>query len=85
MSLVEQPIYGGADWAAGFADSEGPEEIQQELQDEVEGETSSDYYEWSSIQKGAMFAVIIGCVAVYVRITRKRSAREDVGYEKTLS
>lgn len=84
MSVVE-PIYGTADWAAGFADSEPPEEIQQELQGEIEGETSSAYYEWSFIQKGAMFAVIIGCVALYVRITRKRSAREDVGYEKTLS
>lgn len=86
MSLVEL-IYGGADWAAGFADSEPPEEIQQELQGEVSNEASpsSDEYEWSFISQIALFVIIIGCVALYVRMTRQRSAREDVGYEKTLS
>lgn len=98
MSHVE-PTYGGADWAAGFTDGEAPEEIQDEVTgsapvppvvpvpvpaaDAADAATAA--YEWSFFQKGAMFAVIIGCVALYVRITRRRSAREDVGYEKTLS
>lgn len=84
MSLVE-PIYGTADWAAGFTDGEPVEEISQEVQEEVKGEISGAYDKWSYLQKGFMFAVIIGCVAVYIRMSKKRSARESIGYEKTMA
>lgn len=82
MSSAEEPIYGDADWAAGFADDESVEEIQEEVQAEV---ASSGVYEsWSFVQKGLLFGVIIGCVALYVRITRKRDP-SSVGYEKTMA
>lgn len=84
MSLVE-PIYGTADWAAGFTNGEPVEEISQEIQGEVTGEISGGYDEWSYVQKVLMFAVIIGCVAVYIRISKRRSARENIGYEKTMA
>lgn len=77
---VEEPIYGGAEFLAGFAEDEPVEEIQQEVQAEVAGA----YTEWSFVQKGAMFVVIIGCVALYMRISRKKNAR-DIGYEKTMA
>lgn len=80
MSLVEEPIYGAADWAAGFTDGEPVEEIQGE----IHGEIASAAYEWSYIQKMAMFAVIIGCVALYVRISKKRNGK-GLGYEKTMA
>lgn len=85
MPFVE-PIYGSADWAAGYTEGEPAEEIQSEVQQEVQGEVASAAYESSYLQKGAMFAVIIGCVALYLRISKRRNGRpEDVGYEKTLA
>lgn len=81
MPSAEEPIYGGADWAAGFADEEAVEEIQQEIQAEV---ASAGVYEsWSIAQKGLIFGVIIGCVALYLRISRKNHA--NLGYEKTMA
>lgn len=78
---AEEPIYGSADWAAGFADEEPAEEIQQEVQAEL---ASSGVYEgWSFVQKGLLFGVIIGCVALYVRMSRKKDP-SSVGYEKTM-
>lgn len=77
-----EPIYGGADWAAGFTAGEPAEEIQQEVQDQASG--SAAYGEGSYVQKGALFAVIVGCVALYVRISRKKDPR-GAGYEKTLA
>lgn len=41
--------------------------------------------QWSVVQKAALFGVIVGAVALYLRLMRKRDAREDVGYEKTLA
>lgn len=75
-----EPLYGTVEWAAGFGEEEPVEEIQQEIQTELE----SEYEEWSYIQKGFLFAIIIGCVALYVRITRRRNAR-NLGYEKTMA
>lgn len=80
MSHVEEPIYGFADWAAGFTDGEPVEEIQAE----IPGELASDAYEWSYIQKLAMFAVIIGCVGLYMRISKKRNGK-GLGYQKTMA
>lgn len=82
LPAFAEPIYGSADWAAGFTAGEPAEEIQQEVQDQASG--SAAYGEWSYIQKGAIFAVIVGCVALYVRISKKRDPR-DAGYEKTLA
>lgn len=78
---LAEPIYGSADWAAGFTAGEPAEEIQQEVQDQADGSAA---YQWSYVQKGAIFAVIVGCVALYVRISRKKDPR-DAGYEKTLA
>lgn len=82
LPFFAEPIYGGADWAAGFTAGEPAEEIQQEVQDQADGTASLG--EWSYVQKGALFAVIVGCVALYVRISRKRDPR-DAGYEKTMA
>lgn len=78
--FVEQPLYGTSDWAAGYSEEEPAEDIQQEVQSEVAGA----YEEYSTLQKGFLFFVIVGCVALYVRISRNRNAR-DLGYEKTLA
>ncbi|ROW08846.1 hypothetical protein VMCG_02690 [Cytospora schulzeri] len=82
----EEPIYGGAEWAAGFADEEPVEEIQQEIQQEIQAEVASSgvYEGWSFIQKGLIFAVIVGCVALYLRISKKKDP-SNVGYEKTMA
>lgn len=89
MPCVE-PIYGFADWAAGYTDGEPVEEIQSEVQGEAQGEAQGEVasaaYESSYMQKAAMFAVIIGCVALYMRISKRRNGRpEDLGYEKTMA
>ncbi|PSS02389.1 hypothetical protein BD289DRAFT_237370 [Coniella lustricola] len=41
--------------------------------------------EWMTVQKGAFFIVLVGAVAVYLRMSRRRNFRENVGYEKTLA
>lgn len=47
---------------------------------------TSSSAEWSVLQKGLLFGVIITAVAVWVKVTRrKNSKKEDVGYEKVLS
>lgn len=79
---AEKPIYGGADWAAGFTAGEPAEEIQQEVQQQADGSAAGG--EWSYVQKGALFAVIVGCVALYLRISKKKDPRGS-GYEKTLA
>ncbi|KAK7735624.1 Peptidyl-prolyl cis-trans isomerase B [Cytospora paraplurivora] len=78
----EEVIYGGSDWAAGFADDESVEEIQQEIQAEV---ASSGIHEsWGFVQKGLMFGVIVGLVALYLRLSRKKDPA-NLGYEKTMA
>lgn len=79
-AFVEQPLYGGSDWAAGYSEEESAEEIQQEVQTEVASVTEG----YSTLQKGFLFAAIVGCVALYVRITKKRNLK-DLGYEKTMA
>lgn len=82
FARIAEPIYGGADWAAGFTAGEPAEEIQQEVQGQADGSAANG--DWSYVQKGALFAVIVGCVALYLRISRKRDPR-GAGYEKTLA
>lgn len=77
-----ESLYGGAEWAAGFTDGEPVEEIQQEIQDELASTGIHDG--WSSVQKGLMFGVILGCVALYLRISRKKDPA-NLGYEKTMA
>jgi len=40
--------------------------------------------QWSVLAKVALFAVIITAVALWVRISKRRTT-SDVGYEKTLA
>jgi hypothetical protein len=40
---------------------------------------------WSVVQKGLLFGVILTAVAVWVKVTRRKNKKEDVGYEKVLS
>lgn len=78
---LAETLSGSADWAAGFSDEEPVEEIQKEIQDEL---TSSGVYEgWSFVQKGLLFGVILGAVALYIRLSKKKNP-ENVGYEKTM-
>lgn len=87
-----EPLYGTADWAAGYTEGESAEEITSEAQEEadadaaavVQGEVTSASEGWSYFQKGAIFAVIVGLVALYVRISRRRRP-ENQGYEKTMA
>jgi hypothetical protein len=45
-----------------------------------------DYSEgWSVLGKAFFFCVIVAGVAVYMRYSRKKLEREDVGYEKNLA
>jgi len=41
--------------------------------------------QWSVFGKAAMFGVIITAIALWVRISRQRSSRSTVGYEKTMA
>jgi len=44
---------------------------------------AADYSEsWSVFGKALFFGVIVAAVAVYIRYSRKKLEREDVGYEK---
>lgn len=79
-----EPIYGFADWAAGYTEGEPVEEVPAEAQETIPAEVASASEGWSYVQKGALFAVIIGGVAVYIKLSR-RVRPEDLGYRKTMA
>lgn len=70
-------LRGSAQWAAGYAAEDLPE---------VNVFNKGGHSElWSIFQKAALFGVIVGAVALYLRLTKKRDERIDIGYEKTLA
>ncbi|KAI1876665.1 hypothetical protein JX265_004191 [Neoarthrinium moseri] len=73
---AEDAIYGGAQFAAGYANEEAANALQ-DLEVSSEG--------WSLFQKAALFGIILGAIAVYMRLTRKTGERDEVGYEKTMA
>lgn len=83
MSPVE-PIYGTSEWAAGYTDGEPVEQIQDELSGDVSDE-AFDSEEWSTLQRSALFVFIIGCVALYVGVSRRRASRKEAAYQKIMA
>ncbi|KAL1897316.1 Peptidyl-prolyl cis-trans isomerase B [Sporothrix stenoceras] len=84
----EAAEYGSAGWAAGV-EHEKEDPVAPGTPAKTEGNpfsVASSSAEWSVVQKGLLFGVIITAVAVWVKVTRrKNSKKEDVGYEKVLS
>jgi len=81
--IVAAPItYGTAEWKSpSFA---------EENQFGVSGhgnpfETTGQAEEWTIIQKAFLFGIILAIIAIWVKVTRRRDARDDVGYEKTMA
>lgn len=68
--------YGGAEWAAGFSNEEAVNPFQQ---------TAPASEGFSLFQKAAFFAVIIGAIAIYLRMAKSKGDRNAVGYEKTMA
>lgn len=68
--------YGSAGWAAG----------QAEEGDSGTPDVATDYSEsWFVFRKAFLFGVIVAAVAIYMRYSRRKLEREDVGYEKNLA
>jgi hypothetical protein len=53
--------------------------------DKADEQTAEGSYEiWGLAQKGLLLVIIVGCVALYLRLTRGKSVK-DQGYEKSLA
>lgn len=78
--------YGSAGWAKGQSE-EGEKAVP--IPDDGAAATkisAADSSEgWSVVRKAFFFGVIVAAVAVYLRYSRKKLEREDVGYEKNLA
>jgi hypothetical protein len=82
--LPSDVIYGNTEWAAGYSNEEAGEETAAEKPNPFV-DTVAAAEGWSLFQKAALFGVILGAIAIYLRMTRQRGERTDVGYEKTLA
>ncbi|KAI0024374.1 peptidyl-prolyl cis-trans isomerase B [Xylariomycetidae sp. FL0641] len=74
LEVPPEGLYGSADWAAGYSTEEGAA-FEEEL---------SASAGFTALQKGFMFAVIVGAVVFYLRLS-KRKSEKDLGYEKTMA
>lgn len=70
--------YGSAGWAAGFSNEEAANPFS-------ESEVAAADAGYTVFQKAAFFAVIIAAIGIYLRLSRSKTERSDVGYEKTLA
>ncbi len=66
-------LFGTAAWAAGYSGEENPFDA---------GGRSEG---WSVFQKAFLFGIILTAVAVWVKVTRRRDGRDEVGFEKTMA
>lgn len=77
IRLSSEQLYGFADWAAGYTNDEPVEEIQGEIQEELDDEIDTTMGgiadQWSVFQKAALFGVIVGAVALYLRMSKRRN------------
>lgn len=63
-----------------------PDQEQQQATTPSSTDLANAAEGWMTIQRGAFFLVIVGAVAVYLRMSsRRRTFKEDVGYEKTMA
>ncbi|KAF3000368.1 hypothetical protein G7054_g12196 [Neopestalotiopsis clavispora] len=74
----EDATYGSAGWAAGFSNEEAANPFS-------ESEVAAADAGYTVFQKAAFFAVIIAAIGIYLRLSRSKTERSDVGYEKTLA
>jgi len=72
-------LYGTAAWAKTNDENSSQTDKQWAYMDEINNQ------EWSIFGKAALFAVVLAAIALWVRISRRRNSRSDVGYEKTLA
>lgn len=45
-------------------------------------ETSESWFTWPTL---ALFGIVLALIAVWVQVSRDRSPRNDIGYEKTMA
>jgi hypothetical protein len=86
VSFPSSPAqYGSAGWAKGQSEEE-EKAIPIPDDNATPKVPAADYSEgWSVFRKAFFFGVIVTAVAVYLRYSRKKLEREDVGYEKNLA
>lgn len=77
--------YGSAGWAKGQSE-EGEKAVPIPDDGAATRIPAADSSEgWSVFRKAFFFGVIVAAVAIYLRYSRKKLEREDVGYEKNLA
>lgn len=84
LEVPPEAQYGSAQWQAGQADEYDDDDktIPMYPDQPVEYHSSES---WSVFKKAFLFGVIVAGVAIYLHLSRRRMAREDVGYEKTIA
>jgi len=66
-------LYGSAEWAAGYSSEENPfDDLSRSEQ-------------WSILHKAFLFGTILTAVGIWVKVSKRRGSRDDVGHEKTMA
>ncbi|KAI1319880.1 cyclophilin-like domain-containing protein [Xylariaceae sp. FL0255] len=90
----EAKLEGTAQWASGQNDEPADEiPITNDKTTSEDQTTKTNPFqdeqtinaEWSTLQKGLLFLVIVAAVGFYVRWTKRRDQRDEIGWEKTMA
>ncbi|KAI1410960.1 peptidyl-prolyl cis-trans isomerase B [Hypoxylon sp. FL1857] len=71
--------HGDSEWAAGYSAEESP------FAEEAAAAAAVPSAGWSVFQKALLFGVVLAAVAFYLRLSKQRSERDDIAYEKTMA
>ncbi|KAI1377379.1 peptidyl-prolyl cis-trans isomerase B [Hypoxylon crocopeplum] len=75
LEVPPEGLNGNSEWAAGYSN----EEVNPFA--ETAAAPSAG---WSVFQKALLFGVILAAIAFYLRLSKRRTEREDAAYEKTM-
>ncbi|KAF4921034.1 Peptidyl-prolyl cis-trans isomerase B [Colletotrichum viniferum] len=72
LEVPPEGEYGHSEFASGYSNEDAPLEVGS-------GEG------WYLLQKAFFLGVVVALIAVYMKVSKNRAAKEDVGYEKTMA
>ncbi|KAI1106126.1 peptidyl-prolyl cis-trans isomerase B [Jackrogersella minutella] len=84
LEVPPEGLYGGSEWAAGYSTEESAS-TDSAAGTAAVTPAATPSAGWSVFQKALFFGVILAAIAVYLRMSKQRSDREDAGYEKTMA
>lgn len=83
MSFPVSAQYGSAGFAKGQSEEEEVEPVIPVAT--VPNVVVDNSETWDILGRVFFFGVIVAAVAIYIKVSKKKQQREDVGYEKNLA